>query len=154
MPNSLRNQIIVAGTVLILLSVLLTGSVSLIIRFNDPLSKVDEQFQIRSAILNTLSALVIEDGNWSRVDSTTKNLSEKWSIRIVLASKEGSVVVDTMPDDKSDNLVGIGLIDPSNPLFSSTSEEIDQLEQITKLNRAMANCLKEAGVEYLSLIHI
>ncbi len=148
MPNSLRNQIIVAGTVLILLSVLLTGSVSLIIRFNDPLSKVDEQFQIRSAILNTLSALVIEDGNWSRVDSTTKNLSEKWSIRIVLASKEGSVVVDTMPDDKSDNLVGIGLIDPSNPLFSSTSEEIDQLEQITKLNRAMANCLKEAGVEY------
>ena len=61
MPNSLRNQIIVAGTVLILLSVLLTGSVSLIIRFNDPLSKVDEQFQIRSAILNTLSALVIED---------------------------------------------------------------------------------------------
>ena len=71
MPNSLRNQIIVAGTVLILLSVLLTGSVSLIIRFNDPLSKVDEQFQIRSAILNTLSALVIEDGNWSRVDSTS-----------------------------------------------------------------------------------
>ena len=119
MPNSLRNQIIVAGTVLILLSVLLTGSVSLIIRFNDPLSKVDEQFQIRSAILNTLSALVIEDGNWSRVDSTTKNLFEKWSIRIVLASKEGSVVVDTMPDDKSDNLVGIGLIDPSNPLFLS-----------------------------------
>ena len=139
---------IVAGTVLILLSVLLTGLVSLLIRFNDPLSKVDEQFQIRSAILNTLSARVIEDGNWSRVDRTAKNLSERWSIRIVLASKEGSVVVDTMPDDKSDNLVGIGLIDPSNPLFSSTSEEIGQLEQITKLNRAMANCLKEAGIEY------
>ena len=148
MPKSLRNQIIVAGTVLILLSVLLTGFVSLLIRFNDPLSKVDEQFQIRSAILNTLSARVIEDGNWSRVARTTKDLSERWSIRIVLASKEGSVVVDTMPDDKSDNLVGIGLIDPSNPLFSSTSEEVGQLEQITMLNRAMANCLKEAGIGY------
>jgi len=149
MPKSLRNQIIVAGTVLILLSVMLTGFVSLLIRFNDPLSKVDEQFQIRSAILNNLSARVIEDGNWSRVDLAAKNLSEKFSIRIVLASKEGSVVVDTMPDDKSDNLVGIGLIDPSNPLFSSTSEEIGQLEQITKLNKAMANCLKEAGIEYI-----
>jgi signal transduction histidine kinase len=148
MPSSLRNQIIVAGTVLIFLSVILTVFLSLLIRINDPLSKVDRQFQIRSEILNTLSILVIKDGNWLRIDRAVENLSGKFSIRIVLASEEGSVVVDTMPDDKSDNLVGIGLIDPSNPLFNSTSEEIGQLEQITKLNRAMATCLKEAGIKY------
>ena len=148
MPNTLRNQIIVAGAVLIVLSVTLTGLIGLAIRFNDPLSEVDEQFKIRSEILNKLSARVIEDGNWSRVENLTKNLSNKFSIRIVLATEDGSVIVDTLSGDRDENLVGIGLIDPSNPLFSSTDTEISQLDQITKLNRAMATCLKEAGIQY------
>jgi len=149
MPSSLRNQIILTGSVLIALSVILTGFITATI-INDPFKGFDESFEIRSEILNELSTLVLKDGDWERADSLSIVLSEKFSVRIVLATDEGSVIVDTSPESQDESLVGIGLIDPANPLFKGSKEQSSPIALIAKLNKAMASCLKDAGISYVA----